>query len=59
MKGSCPITVEMALTYDALQLIAETTKHISLKAEPLNCTDRSDGVTEDGSTFKNYVRSVG
>ncbi|XP_037891865.1 glutamate receptor ionotropic, kainate 2-like isoform X1 [Glossina fuscipes] len=57
-NGSCPITVEMALTYDAVQLIAETTKHISLKAEPLNCTDRSDGVTEDGSTFKNYVRSL-
>ncbi|KAL9893323.1 glutamate receptor ionotropic, kainate 2-like isoform 2-T2 [Glossina fuscipes fuscipes] len=57
-NGSCPITVEMALTYDAVQLIVETTKHISLKAEPLNCTDRSDGVTEDGSTFKNYVRSL-
>jgi len=58
MLGSCPITVEMALTYDAVQLFAETTKHINFQSIPLNCSDRSDSVRDDGSTFKNYLRSV-
>lgn len=50
--------MEMALTYDAIQLFAETTKHIPIKPTALNCTDRSDSVRDDGSTFKNYMRSV-
>lgn len=50
--------MEMALTYDAIQLFAATTKEIPIRPIPLNCTDRSDSVKDDGTTFKNYMRTV-
>ncbi|XP_018784604.1 PREDICTED: glutamate receptor ionotropic, kainate 2 isoform X4 [Bactrocera latifrons] len=56
-NGSCPITVSMALTYDAVQLFAETTKHLTVRNVPLNCSDRSESVLDDGSSFKNYMRT--
>ncbi|KAM7360463.1 glutamate receptor IID [Cochliomyia hominivorax] len=57
-NGSCPITTEMALIYDAVIAFAETTKHIHYMPQPLNCSSYSDNVQEDGSTFKNYMRSL-
>lgn len=48
----------MALTYDSVQLFAETTKHLTVRNVPLNCSDRSESVLDDGSTFKNYMRTV-
>ncbi|XP_054091991.1 glutamate receptor ionotropic, kainate 2 isoform X3 [Zeugodacus cucurbitae] len=57
-NGSCPITVSMALTYDSVQLFAETTKHLRVRNVPLNCSDRSESVLDDGSTFKNYMRTL-
>ena len=48
----------MALTYDAVQLFAETSKHLSLQPVSLNCSNTVEGAREDGSTFKNYMRSV-
>ncbi|XP_073816653.1 glutamate receptor ionotropic, kainate 2-like [Musca autumnalis] len=57
-NGSCPITMEMALTYDAIQLFAETTKYIPLNPEPIKCTEHGDSVATDGSTFKNFMRSM-
>ncbi|XP_018784602.1 PREDICTED: glutamate receptor ionotropic, kainate 2 isoform X2 [Bactrocera latifrons] len=57
-NGSCPITVSMALTYDAVQLFAETTKHLTVRNVPLNCSDRSESVLDDGSSFKNYMRTL-
>lgn len=50
--------MEMALTYDAIQLFSETSKLIPIKTIPLNCTDRTNNAQDDGSTFKNYMRSV-
>lgn len=48
----------MALTYDAIQVFAETTKKLVYNPQPLNCSEYSDHVQPDGSTFKNYMRSV-
>ncbi|XP_067619823.1 glutamate receptor ionotropic, kainate 2-like isoform X2 [Eurosta solidaginis] len=49
---------EMALTYDAVQVFAETTKNLVYRPQPLNCSDQSDQVQPDGSTFRNYMRSI-
>ncbi|XP_067619820.1 glutamate receptor ionotropic, kainate 2-like isoform X2 [Eurosta solidaginis] len=57
-NGSCPITLSMALTFDSVQLFAETTKHLAVQTLPLNCSDRSESVLDDGSTFKNYMRTL-
>ncbi|CAD6992159.1 unnamed protein product [Ceratitis capitata] len=58
VNGSSPITIEMALTYDAIQVFAETTKKLVYNPQPLNCSEYSDHVQPDGSTFKNYMRSI-
>lgn len=50
--------MEMALTYDAVRVIAETTKHLPYQPQMLNCSERHDNVQPDGSTFRNYMRSV-
>ncbi|XP_055849579.1 glutamate receptor ionotropic, kainate 2-like isoform X2 [Episyrphus balteatus] len=50
---SCPITLEMALLYDAVRLFAEGTKSIELKSAPLNCDDKE--VLDNGYTFSNYL----
>ncbi|XP_036343977.1 glutamate receptor ionotropic, kainate 2-like isoform X2 [Rhagoletis pomonella] len=57
-NGLCPITLEMALTYDAVQVFAETTRSLIYRPQPLNCSDSSDLVQPDGSTFRNYMRSI-
>ncbi|XP_037952782.1 glutamate receptor ionotropic, kainate 2-like [Teleopsis dalmanni] len=57
-NGSCPITMEMALTFDAVQLFAETLKHHSLRAIGVSCSKNNDNVLEDGSSFRNYMRSM-
>ncbi|KAH8381769.1 hypothetical protein KR009_000049 [Drosophila setifemur] len=57
-NGSCPITVEMALTYDAVQLFAETLKNLPFKPVSQNCSMRSEHVRDDGSSFKNYMRTL-
>ncbi|XP_037930039.1 glutamate receptor ionotropic, kainate 2-like, partial [Teleopsis dalmanni] len=57
-EGSCPITIDMALTYDAIQVFAETTKHLIYNPQPLNCSDTNDNVQNDGSTFGNYMKSL-
>lgn len=48
----------MALTYDAVRVIAETTKNLPYEPQMLNCSERHDNVQPDGSTFRNYMRSV-
>ncbi|XP_054089785.1 glutamate receptor ionotropic, kainate 2 isoform X2 [Zeugodacus cucurbitae] len=58
INDSCPITLEMALTYDAVQVFAATTKKIMYRPQALNCSDQSSQVQTDGSTFKNYMRST-
>lgn len=58
IKGSCPITTEMALIYDAVIAFAEATKYIQYMPQALNCSSLADNVQTDGSTFKNYMRSV-
>lgn len=50
--------MEMALTYDAVVAFAETTKHLQYTPHALNCSDFSIDALEDGTTFKNYMRSV-
>ncbi|KAL9893324.1 glutamate receptor ionotropic, kainate 2-like isoform 1-T1 [Glossina fuscipes fuscipes] len=57
-NGSCPITIEMALIYDAVVAFAETTKYLHYAPHALNCSDFSIDVLEDGTTFKNYMRSI-
>ncbi|EDW49637.1 GM23173 [Drosophila sechellia] len=57
-SGSTFITMEMALTYDAVRVIAETTKHLPYQPQMLNCSERHDNVQPDGSTFRNYMRSL-
>ncbi|CAD6992161.1 glutamate receptor ionotropic, kainate 2 isoform X2 [Ceratitis capitata] len=57
-NGSCPITLNMALSYDSVQLFAETTKYLPVRNAPLNCSDRSESVLDHGSTFKNYMRTL-
>lgn len=57
-NGSCPITVEMALTYDAVQLFAETLKNLPFKPISQNCSQRTESVRDDGSSFKNYMRTL-
>ncbi|KAH8292071.1 hypothetical protein KR054_004432 [Drosophila jambulina] len=57
-NGSCPITVEMALTYDAVQLFAETLKNLPFKPVSQNCSQRTESVRDDGSSFKNYMRTL-
>lgn len=56
--GSSPITLAMALTYDAVRVIAETTNHLPYQPQQLNCSERHDNVQPDGSTFRNYMRTV-
>lgn len=48
----------MALLYDAVIAFAETTKNMQYIPQPLDCKLEADNVQEDGSTFKNYMRSV-
>ncbi|XP_043065157.1 uncharacterized protein LOC108093341 [Drosophila ficusphila] len=57
-NGSCPITVEMALTYDAVQLFAHTLRNLPFKPMPQNCSQRTESVRDDGSSFKNYMRTL-
>nr|XP_017102043.2 glutamate receptor ionotropic, kainate 2 [Drosophila bipectinata] len=56
-QGSSSITMAMALTYDAVRVIAETTKNLPYEPQMLNCSDRHDNVQPDGSTFRNFMRS--
>ncbi|KAH8384049.1 hypothetical protein KR009_011866 [Drosophila setifemur] len=56
--GSSLVTMSMALTYDAVRVIAETTKHLPYQPQMLNCSERHDNVQRDGSTFRNYMRSL-
>lgn len=56
--GSSTITLAMALTYDAVRVIAETTNFLPYQPQQLNCSEHHDNVQPDGSTFKNYMRSV-
>ncbi|XP_016977534.1 glutamate receptor ionotropic, kainate 2 [Drosophila rhopaloa] len=56
--GSSSVTMSMALTYDAVRVIAETTKHLPYQPQMLNCSERHDNVQPDGSTFRNYMRSL-
>ncbi|XP_055851575.1 glutamate receptor ionotropic, kainate 2-like [Episyrphus balteatus] len=53
---TCPITIEMALLYDAIQLYAETTKTMRFKPVSLNCSDNIDW--ERGSSFGNFLHST-
>lgn len=53
---SCPLTVNMALVYDGVQLLAETFKHVMFRAESLNCND--DSSWDKGYTVVNYMKSV-
>lgn len=48
----------MALTYDAVQVFAASTKNLVYRPQALNCSEQSNQVQTDGSTFKNYMRSV-
>jgi len=48
----------MALTYDAVQLFAQTLKNLPFKPVPQNCSQRTESVRDDGSSFKNYMRTV-
>lgn len=48
----------MALTYDAVQLFAETLKNLPFKPISQNCSQRTESVRDDGSSFKNYMRTV-
>lgn len=48
----------MALTYDAVQVFAAITKKLIYRPQALNCSEESNQVQTDGSTFKNYMRSV-
>jgi len=48
----------MALTYDAVRVIAETTNNMPYQPQQLNCSERHDNVQPDGSTFRNYMRTV-
>ncbi|TDG50484.1 hypothetical protein AWZ03_003073 [Drosophila navojoa] len=57
-NGSSTITLAMALTYDAVRVIAETTNFLPYQPQQLNCSERHDNVQPDGSTFKNYMRSL-
>ncbi|XP_055903490.1 glutamate receptor ionotropic, kainate 2-like [Eupeodes corollae] len=50
---SCPITIEMALLYDAVKLFAEGTKSTALKSASMNCGDKE--VLDNGFTFANYL----
>ncbi|KAH8310302.1 hypothetical protein KR044_000643, partial [Drosophila immigrans] len=56
--GSSPITLAMALAYDAVRVIAETTNKLPYQPQQLNCTERHDVVQQDGSTFRNYMRTM-
>lgn len=56
--GSSPITLQMALTYDAVRVIAETTNNMPYQPQQLNCSERHDNVQPDGSTFRNYMRTL-
>lgn len=53
---SCPLTVNMALVYDGVQLLAETFKHVQFRPEALNCND--DSSWDKGYTLVNYMKSV-
>ncbi|XP_037948866.1 glutamate receptor ionotropic, kainate 2-like isoform X1 [Teleopsis dalmanni] len=52
---SCPLTVNMALVYDGVQLLAETFQHVIFRAVPLNCND--DSTWDKGYTLVNYMKS--
>ncbi|KAM7360866.1 glutamate ionotropic receptor kainate isoform 2-T4 [Cochliomyia hominivorax] len=53
---SCPLTVNMALLYDGVQLLAETFKHVMFEAVSLNCNDVSSW--DKGYTLVNYMKSL-
>ncbi|XP_058983025.1 glutamate receptor ionotropic, kainate 2 isoform X2 [Musca domestica] len=53
---SCPLTVNMALVYDGVQLLAETFKHVQFRPEALNCND--DSSWDKGYTLVNYMKSL-
>ncbi|XP_073815886.1 glutamate ionotropic receptor kainate isoform X2 [Musca autumnalis] len=53
---SCPLTVNMALLYDGVQLLAETFKHVQFRPEALNCND--DSSWDKGYTLLNYMKSL-
>ncbi|KAL9891638.1 glutamate receptor ionotropic, kainate 2 isoform X3 [Glossina fuscipes] len=53
---SCPLTVNMALVYDGVQLLAETFKHIMFRPVSLNCND--DVTWDKGYTLVNYMKSL-
>ncbi|XP_017845731.1 glutamate receptor ionotropic, kainate 2 isoform X1 [Drosophila busckii] len=56
--GATTITLAMALTYDAVRVIAEASKLVPYQPAQLNCSERHDNVQPDGSTFRNYMRSL-
>ncbi|XP_059218526.1 glutamate receptor ionotropic, kainate 3 isoform X4 [Stomoxys calcitrans] len=53
---SCPLTVNMALVYDGVQLLAETFNHVQFRPEALNCND--DSSWDKGYTLVNYMKSL-
>ncbi|KAH8409836.1 hypothetical protein KR222_009343, partial [Zaprionus bogoriensis] len=57
-SGSSPITLAMALTYDAVRVFAETTNLLPYQPQQLNCSLSHDNVQPDGSTFRNYMRTL-
>ncbi|XP_055907531.1 glutamate receptor ionotropic, kainate 2-like [Eupeodes corollae] len=52
---TCPITIEMALLYDAIQFYAETTKTMRFKPVAMNCSDKNN-YWDKGSSIGNYLR---
>ncbi|XP_055907336.1 glutamate receptor ionotropic, kainate 2-like isoform X2 [Eupeodes corollae] len=53
---SCPMSVNMALAYDGVQLLAETTKYVNFRPVQLNCNDNESW--EKGFTLINYMKSL-
>ncbi|XP_055904035.1 glutamate receptor ionotropic, kainate 2 isoform X1 [Eupeodes corollae] len=53
---SCPMSVNMALVYDGVQLLAETFKHVNFRPVQLNCND--DSSWDKGYTLINYMKSL-
>lgn len=48
--------MEMALLYDGVVLLAETSKNIDFFPVKLDC---DDGAWVEGSSYKNYIGMVG
>ncbi|XP_055852897.1 glutamate receptor ionotropic, kainate 2-like isoform X2 [Episyrphus balteatus] len=53
---SCPMSVNMALVYDGVQLLAETYKHVNFRPVQLNCNEVSSW--DKGYTLINYMKSL-